>query len=81
MGYYQKVSDLFVLFTGTNGKKTWGCMIRSDKTEAECKRHGYQYEWRCNTYTLNSQSDEELHDMGFSREEIDFIREEENANS
>lgn len=71
---FKKNSDMFVLSKGSNGSKNWGCMIQSELTPEECKRQGKQYEWECNTYTLNGQSDENLFSMGFIQDEINFIR-------
>lgn len=73
----KKISPLQLLYTGANGVETYGCTIRSSKTEAECIAEGLSYEFRVNTYTLNRCTDYELTSIGCTPEEIKEIRERE----
>jgi hypothetical protein len=75
--HFFKATGLHLLFIGANGEETWGCELRSSMTPTECSSRGYLHQFRCNTYTLNLLTDFELINMGFSKVEVDFIRNKE----
>jgi hypothetical protein len=72
----RKISELFLLFTGVNGRETWGCTMEPSLSQDDQDRLG-QHQFNLNTYTLNAQSDDELKGLGFADAEILDIRKRE----
>jgi hypothetical protein len=42
------VKGLHVLYTGTNGRKTYGITVRATGTEADVEKKGFKREWHLN---------------------------------
>lgn len=46
------VSPLHLIYTGTNGSKTYGVTVRSEGTQEEIEKKGLSREWIVNDYML-----------------------------
>jgi hypothetical protein len=67
-------SNIRLLFTRVNGKRTFGYDMQSDKTEAECKEEGLSYMFSLNTTTLSKWTLFDLKAANFVNQDIKNIR-------
>jgi hypothetical protein len=71
----KKISELKALYTGDNGKVTYGYIMQSDRTEEECKALGLRFEFPINTYNLITHFPlGKLKEFGFSESDIYDIK-------
>jgi len=66
----KKISDFYILFTGINGHKTWGCNFTGDSLSES----GHKKVWAENVDTLQRYDDKYLTSLGLSIQDISFVR-------